>query len=309
MKILIVDKVHEILIHDLLSDGHIVDYHPEYDYDDTIINIDKYDGLVVRSKFRIDAALIGKGEKLKFLARAGVGLEIFDVEFAKSKSIKVFNAAGANADAVGEHVIGMILGLLHKIVKSNTEVKSGIWEREQNRGKELGSKCVGLIGYGNTGQATARKLNGFGCEVIAYDKYKSNFSDQFVKEVDLKELFTKSDILSLHIPLTEDTDNLVNEEFLNKFKKSIHIINSSRGKVLNTADLYNSLLSKKIKGVGLDVLHNESFKMLSIEDKNLYSNLFKLENVILTPHIAGWSIESYKNISKVLAEKIRALTY
>lgn len=309
MKVLIVDEVHEHLMIELHNNNIEVDYFPEYNYQNTYDIIENYDGLIVRSKFQVNSELIRKGRKLKFLARAGVGLEIFDINFANANNIKVFNAAGANANSVAEHVMGVLLSLLHNINRGHAQVRNFNWKREENRGEELHGKTVGIIGYGNTGMALARKMKNFDCNVLVYDKFKSNYSDQFANESTLEEIFINADILSLHIPLTDETQQMCDAAFFKKFKKNIFFLNSSRGKIVVTNDLLDLINSKKIKGLGLDVLHDEDINNLKKEDENLYSKLFSLNNVIITPHVAGWSKQSYKNISEVLVEKILPLTY
>lgn len=308
MNILIVDEVHPILMDDL-GGNYTIDYKPGLSYNETLEIIGKYHCLIVRSGFFIDDNLLSKGTNLKLLARAGVGLDIFDLNAAAKRNIKVINAAGANANSVAEHVLGLMLSLLHNINKSSTEVESFLWQREENRGDELYGKTVGLIGYGFTGKAVARKLKSFDCNVLAYDKYLTNFSDEYANEATIDEIFQKADIVSLHIPLTEETLFMCNDEFFESFKKDIYFFNTSRGKIVETQSIINQLERDKIKGCGLDVVENEKIDSLSTEEKKLYSILFNKKNVILTPHIAGWSYQSYLLISKNLSEKIKSLTY
>ena len=307
MHILIVDKVHSSLISELEGNNHQVNYSPDYTYNDTYNCIESYDGVVVRSKFKIDKELIQKGENLKFIARAGVGLDLFDVEYANQKNIKILNAAGANANAVAEHALGMLLSLSSKINVGNNQVKNFQWKREENRGVEIDGKTIGLIGYGNTGQAFARKIKGFNCEILSYDKYKSNFSDNVVEESTLENIYNKADIVSLHIPLDEETKYLCDADFFNSFRKDIVFINTARGKIVKTTDLVNSLKTGKVIGACLDVLEDENFEDLPTDLKSVYHKLFNA-NVIVTPHVAGWSFQSFENISKVLAENILSIT-
>lgn len=308
MKILIIDKVHPLLIDELIRNKCEVDYLPEITYEETEKIIHIYNGIVVRSKFTIDEALMSKAVNLKFVARAGVGLDIFDLAYANKNNIKVLNAAGANANAVAEHALGLLLGLTSNITKSNNQVKEFIWKREENRAAELRGKTIGLIGYGNTGRAFAEKLKKFDCIILANDKFKTDFSDQYVTESSLEEIKNKADIVSLHIPLTEETLFMCNDKFFNSFEKEILFINTARGKIVDTQDLLAALENKKIKGAGLDVLENENFDDLPEITKETYKKLFACTNVIVTPHIAGWSFQSFENISEALVESILQLT-
>ena len=201
-----------------------MDFFPQYTYTDVLNNISKYDCVVVRSKVKIDKAIIDKATNLKCFARSGAGMDAIDVEYAESKNIKCLNSPEGNRDAVGEHTLGLLLSLFNKINFADRDVRSGLWQREENRGLEIKGKVVGIIGYGNMGHAFAQRLLGFDCEVIAYDKYKKGYSDLFAKEVTREELFQKTDILSLHIPLTDETNKMVNTEFIDSFKKNIYIL-------------------------------------------------------------------------------------
>lgn len=308
MNILIVDEVHPVLMERLEGKGLNVSYCPQFNYDDTFSKIKEYDGLVVRSKFYVDEKLLRKGEKLKFVARAGVGLDIFDLKMVQELGIEVINASGANANSVAEHAIGILLSLMHNINKSSIEVSNYIWKREENRGEELYGKTVGLIGYGNTGKAFASKLKMFNCKVLAYDKYLLNFTDDYVIESSLEEIQMEADVLSLHIPLTEETFQLCDTKFFNNIRKSVYFLNTSRGKIIDNAALIDALDIQKIKGLGLDVLYNENIKELNHNEQKDFERLIKAPNVIITPHIAGWSSLSFKNISEVLSDKILSLT-
>lgn len=308
MKILIIDKVHTSLVDELISNNHEVDYLPEITLEETEKIIPIYNGIVVRSKFRVDEGLMKKAVNLKFVARAGVGLDIFDLDYAKNNNIKVINAAGANANAVAEHALGLLLGLTSNISKSNNQVKSFIWEREQNRASELRGKTIGLIGYGNTGRAFAEKLKRFDCKIMAHDKFKSNFSDDFVKESSLENIQIEADVISLHVPLTDYTLYKCDDDFFSSFKKPIYFINTARGKIVNTAHLLNAIKNKKVIGAALDVLEEEDFDNLSPTIKITYQELFNCENIIVTPHVAGWSFQSFENISTVLSKNILSIT-
>lgn len=275
-----------------------------------------YDGLVIRSRIRIDRNFLDRATKLKFVARAGAGMENIDVDAASEKGIVCLNAPEGNRDAVGEQAIGMILSLFNKLITADKEVRQGIWQREANRGHELKGKTIGIIGYGNTGSAFAKKLSGFECTVIAYDKYLSGYGSVFAAETGLNELFEKTDILSLHIPLTDETEFMVNEKFLKSFKKNIWLINTSRGKCVRTDDLVRMIQEGKVSGACLDVLEYEdlSFEKFDIQHSKFqhsdtWKYLINSNRVVLTPHIAGWTFESHERISAVLLEKILALKH
>jgi len=306
-KILIAEAAHNILIEKLSKEGFTCDYKPNIELFELGQIIKNYQGLVIRSKFIIDENFIDKTENLKFIARAGSGMENINVEYSEKKGIVCFNSPEGNRDSVGEHTLGLILSLLHKIQISDNEVKKGIWNRISNIGNELCEKTVGILGYGNMGSAFAQRLNGFETNVIAYDKYKSGFSDEYVKEVEYEEFYKHTDILSIHIPLTEETKFMINDQYINNFEKNIYIINTARGKIIKTCDLVKNLKSGKITGAALDVLEYEKTHFESIfsnEESSDFNYLINSKNVILTPHVAGSSNASYRKIAEVLAEKI-----
>ncbi|MCB0408569.1 MAG: hydroxyacid dehydrogenase, partial [Flavobacteriales bacterium] len=267
MKVLFVDSVHPILEERLIQMG--CDCEHDYSSSKNIIEetIYQYDGLVIRSRFTIDSLFLEKATNLKFIARSGAGLENIDLTQAENKGIKVFNSPEGNMDAVGEHALAMLLALFNQIIKGDSEVRNGIWDREGNRGLELSGKTVGIIGYGNMGRAFAKKLQGFDCAVIAYDKYLSNFSDNLVSEVSLTELQEKSNIISIHLPLTTETHHYVNQSFIDACKNPFYLINTARGNHVKTSDLVIALKTNKIKGACLDVLEYEtkSFETISAE--------------------------------------------
>lgn len=305
--ILIIDELHNDLILKLKDLGFLVDYKPLIEKKEIETIIEKYNGLILRSKVKIEKYLIDKAIKLEFIGRAGSGLENIDTFYADTKSIKCFNSPEGNRDSVGEHTIGLLLNLLNKISKSNNEIKTGVWNRNDNWGVELKNKTIGIIGYGNMGSSFAKKLSGFDVKVIAYDKFKKEFSDNYVQEVRLETIFNESDILSIHVPLTSETTQMVSSEFLKKFKKNIYLLNTSRGQVVNTKELSENIENGKILGAGLDVLEFENFGFENIALNNsnkAIDYLLKSDKVIITPHVAGWSQESYYKISMVLAEKI-----
>jgi len=309
-KVLFIDTTHPILQEELTKMGFQCEYFPNYSKDDFQNCIHEYLGIIIRSKIKIDKEFIDKTKNLKFIARVGSGLENIDVEYAEKKGIKCINSPEGYKDAVAEQALGMLLSLFNKLNISDKEVRQGIWKREENRGLEIKDKTIGIIGYGNTGSAFAQRLSGFEANVLAYDKYKFNFSDKFVKECSLDEIFLNADILSLHIPLTDETTFLLDDEFINKLKKNIFIINTSRGKILKTDALVKNLKEGKILGAALDVLEYEGLSFENIEKEKLsdsFSWLAKSEKVILTPHIAGWTKESKYRIAKIIADKIRML--
>jgi D-3-phosphoglycerate dehydrogenase len=261
----------------------------------------------VRSKISIDKALIEKGTRLKFIARAGAGIDQVDETYLKERKITLLNAPEGNRVAVGEHTLGMLLCLMNKLNTANTEVKAGIWDREGNRGFEISGKTIGIIGYGNMGQAFAKCLKGFDCRVLAYDKFKKDFSDEFAQEASLEELFEIAEVLSLHIPLTSDSRNWADSTFFSKFKKSIWFLNTARGEITSFKAVAESINNGQILGAGLDVLENEKLKTLSDEQRLYFNELVNAPNVLFTPHVAGWTHESYRKINEVLVQKIKQL--
>ena len=306
-KILFVDVVHPILEEHLTAMGFLCEHELTRNKKEVEAIIDHYFGLVIRSRFPIDQHLLQKANNLKFIARSGAGLENIDVGYAKKNGVKVFNSPEGNSDAVGEQAIGMLLMLFNQLKKGDAEVRKGIWDREGNRGLELSQKTVGIIGYGNMGKALAQKLSGFSCKVLAYDKYKKGFSNPFAKEVTLTEIFEATDILSIHLPLSEETQHYVNEAFLKQFKNPIYIINTARGNNVCLSDLVKAIKSGKVLGACLDVLEYESSSFESINSSTLpaeFNYLTQSDKVILSPHVAGWTKESYVKLSSFLADKI-----
>lgn len=303
-KLLIVDDIHPVFLELVKEAGLLVDYQPNIQYEEAKSIIENYHGLIIRSKFKVEAAFLDRATKLKIIGRAGAGVDNIDTDYAEKKRIALVSAPEGNCDAVAEHMLGMLLGLFNKITIANTQVRNGQWLREENRGLELSGRVVGLIGYGNNGQAMARKLRGFDVEILAYDKYKSGFGSDQVKEVEMNELFEKADVLSLHIPLTAETRRMIDHTYISKFKKPIFLLNGARGEIVQIEELIEALENKSILGACLDVLPVE--KMQALHETNWFSRLLQLENVILTPHVAGWSVESYFKISKILAEKVVA---
>lgn len=302
--ILIVDDIHPVFIERVEAAGYQCDYRPAIKPAEALEILAGYAGLVMRSKFKLDRQYIDAGKNLRFVCRAGAGMDNIDESYAVGKGIELINAPEGNADAVGEHAISMLLSLMNNLNTADAQVRSGIWDREGNRGYELKGKTVGIIGYGFMGKSFARKLSGFGVNVIAYDKYKTGFSDEYAREVSMEEIVKHSDVLSLHIPLTAETSGMVNEEYLFHFKKQIFLINTSRGKAVQTTAVLKAISQGKILGAGLDVLEIEKFPILA--EQQWFDQLRKSGKVILTPHVAGWTFESYRKISEVMAEKLLA---
>ena len=303
-KILVTEDIHQIYFDELASANILVDDRSNINSrDDLKVLFPLYDGMLVRSKFFVDEDLIAGAKNLKLIARAGAGMDNIDEIYCQENNITLINAPEGNRDAVAEHVIGMLLNLMRNISKSNAEIKNGIWLREENRGIEIGGKTIGIIGYGNTGKALAKKLSGFGVQVIAYDKYLTNYSDQFAQEVSLNELQNRADIISIHVPLTVETKYLIDAAFLANLKTGVVILNASRGPVLQTAALIQYINNGKVAYAALDVLENEKIDQLNAAEQATFDLLCKESKVLLTSHIAGWTEASYYKIASVLAQK------
>ena len=302
MKILFIDTVHPLLKQELEKENHICD--SAYNKSKTEIQqiISNYQGIIIRSRFKIDKQFIDFGSNLKFIARAGSGLENIDVEYAENKNIHCYNAAEGNRQAVAEHALGMLLSLFNNLNNADQEVREGKWERERNRGIELAGKTVGIIGYGNNGSAFAEVLKGFNVKILAYDKYLTNYPQKSSMETINKE----ADIISLHVPLTDETTYLVDDNFIKRFVKNFYLINTARGKCVNTKNLVKALENKKINGACLDVLEYEKTSFENLSKDGLTSDmqyLMNAQNTILSPHIAGWTAESNVKIAEVLLNK------
>jgi D-3-phosphoglycerate dehydrogenase / 2-oxoglutarate reductase len=305
-KVLITDAVHPILIEGLTAANYHCDYEPNITYEKVFEKIEIYDGLIINSKILVNQEFINKATRLKFVARLGSGREVVDIPYAESKSIKVFFSPEGNSNAVAEHTVGMLLALANNLLRADREVRQMIWEREKNRGFELKGKILGIIGFGHTGAALAQKLSSFDVEILAYDKYKSGYSSQYpyIKEVDLKTLQQRSDIISFHLPLTPETQYYCNKAFLEGCKDGVIIINTSRGIVVETQDLINALEQKKVKGACLDVFENEKVNTFNPIEYKMYQQLYQRDDIILSPHIAGWTVESKYLLAKKLLDKI-----
>jgi D-3-phosphoglycerate dehydrogenase len=304
-KILIVDDLHpafKLAAEDL---GFEVHDRPLIKKEEVLEILPNYIGLAIRTKFRVDQQVMEAAPNLKFVARAGAGMDNIDVAIADKKNIQLINAPEGNSDAVGEHATGLLLSLMNNFRKADIEIRNGIWDREGNRGYELKGKTVGIIGYGHMGKSFAKKLKGFEVNVLAYDKYKTGFSDDFAKEVSMEEMVKQVDVLSLHIPLTKETKQMVNDEYLLHFKRPIFFLNTARGEIVNTKSVLKRIKTGKILGAGLDVLEVEKFPNLG--DIDFYQDLIAEQKLILTPHVGGWTFDSYRKISEVLAGKLKFL--
>ncbi|MDO6812686.1 2-hydroxyacid dehydrogenase [Tenacibaculum soleae] len=309
MKILHLDSNHPLLLKQLNKVGFINETDFNSSKDEIETKIDAYDGLIIRSRFTIDKQFLDKAINLKFIGRVGAGVENIDVDYAKENGVHLISAPEGNRNAVGEHTLGMLLSLFNKLNKADKEVRNGKWLREDNRGIELDGKTIGLIGYGNMGKAFAKKLRGFDVKVICYD-IKPNVGDKNCTQVSLKELQEKTDVLSLHTPQTAETKQMINTNFINAFTKPFWLLNTARGTSVVTSDLVNALKIDKILGAGLDVLEYEkkSFENLFVnkEMPAAFQYLIKSENVLLSPHVAGWTVESKEKLAQTIVDKIKA---
>lgn len=310
IKILHIDSNHPLLLRQLHEAGFTNHEDFKSSKEEIEAKIQDYNGIVIRSRFKIDKTFLDKAINLQFIARVGAGLESIDCDYALAKNISLIAAPEGNRNAVGEHALGMLLSLFNKLNQADREIRSGHWNREKNRGHELDGKTVGIIGYGNMGKSFAKKLRGFDVEVLCYD-ILDNVGDANAKQVSLEELQEKSDVLSLHIPWTPETDKLVNTDFIDAFAKPFWLINTSRGKNVVTSDLVHALEAGKVLGAGLDVLEYEklSFETLFEEDKipEAFQYLLESDKVILSPHIAGWTFESHEKLAQTIVDKIKEL--
>lgn len=309
MKVLHLDTNHPLLLEQLGAMGF--ENHEEYHAprEEVVKDIARYDGIIIRSRFALDRQFLEKATRLKFIGRVGAGLENIDTDYAALRGIYLAAAPEGNRNAVGEHCLGMLLALFNKFIKANREIREGRWDREGNRGLELDGKTVGIIGYGNTGKSFARKLSGFETEVLCLDILEG-VGDEFARQVSLEELQQTCDVISLHLPQTPLTIGMVNSRFLKGFKKAIWLLNTSRGKCVVTDDLVGALKEGKVLGAGLDVLEYEK-----VSFENLFSGrqlpeafqyLIRADNVLMTPHVAGWTVESKEKLAQTIVDKIRA---
>lgn len=296
-KVLISDRTHSVLEEKLREAGFEVSVEPEHDYQSLVKAVQGYDGLVVRSKVNIDRAFIDAVSSLRCIGRVGAGMETIDVEYAERKGIRCLNSPEGNRDAVGEHTVGLLLALLNNIARADAEVRRGLWQREANRGYELGPLTVGIIGFGNMGQAFAKRLSGFGCQTVIYDKYKAIGT--------LEDVQREADVVSFHVPLTEETRHYLDAEFVEAMKKPFYLINTSRGAVVDTEALVAGLENGKVRGAALDVLEYENMQADGLgEMPESVHYLQKSPRTVLTPHVAGWTVESKYKLAAVLADKI-----
>jgi D-3-phosphoglycerate dehydrogenase len=304
-RILFLETVHPVLAEKLNTLGFECEFNYSISYDELLKSISEYHGIVLRSRITFDQQLIEAGKKLEFIARSGSGLEIIDLETCKKQNVKVFSSPEGNSDAVGEHVIGMLLCLANNIHQANSSVRRMEWLREEHRGFEIKGKTIALIGYGHMGQSVAKKLSGFEAQVIEFDKYTERSFGSIATRVAIQEIFNSAEIVSLHLPLSEETKEYANEAFFNSFKKSIVFINTSRGGHVNITDLMAALDLGKVSAAALDVLPFEKSSLEGLNENNLFEKLLTYPNVLITPHVAGWSRESYYKLSYVLFEKIK----
>lgn len=311
MRCLITDNTHPILREMLEAAGHTVVVNCDLTYDTLLAQVQNFDALVVRSKIIIDRTFLASAKHLRCIGRVGAGMETIDVAYAESLGIRCLNSPEGNRDAVGEHAVGLLLALFDKIAHADSEVRQGLWQREANRGLEVKGKTVGIIGFGNMGGAFAKRLQGFDCQIIAYDKYKPHcYAPSYVEEVSLAELQQRADVLSLHIPLTDETCHMVDYAFLKGFAKPLYLINTSRGAVVKTADLAQAMQEGLVAGAALDVIEYEDMTKDGLCLDTLpadFRYLLAQPNTVLTPHVAGWTQESKVKLAQHLAEKIIAV--
>ncbi|HET9430926.1 MAG TPA: NAD(P)-dependent oxidoreductase [Chitinophagaceae bacterium] len=304
-KVIITGKSHEYLPKRLEQQGYEVIYNPEITYEELSAIIGEMEGLVLTTRIRVDQALLEKSGKLKWIGRLGSGMELIDLDFAAQKNIVCISSPEGNRNAVAEHTLGLLLGLMNFIPSSHQEIRQGLWLRDENRGTELSGKTVGIIGFGNTGSSLAKLLKSFEVTVLAYDKYKFGFGTGHIKEASLEQLARYSDVISFHVPLTPDTFHMCGAQFFNQLERKPYILNTARGKVIDLAQLIVALKENRISGAGLDVMENEKLDTYTAIEKAQLDWLLSRRNVILTPHIAGYSHEAFYRMSEVLIEKLK----
>jgi len=305
-KFLVTDGVHPLLLDGLEGLGFQVEYLPKISLEKVRSIVSDYVGMIINSKILVDKKLIDSAPNLKYIGRLGSGMEIIDIPYAEKNGIHIMNAPDGNCDAVGEHAIGMLLALSNKLILADRNVRNKNWDREGHRGFEIANMTMGIIGFGHTGRSLAKKIEGFGVKILAFDKYKKNYTDDFihVKESTMDEIFKHADIVSFHLPLTAETEGLVDEFYLKSFRKNIIVINTSRGIVIKTQDLISHLESGKVRGACLDVFENEKPNTYTKKESIMYDKLHGFDNIVLSPHVAGWTVESKERLASILLNKI-----